>query len=264
MSIAWDELKFKYLCKFEFMFQRITNYESGHQLMFFWWEKKREVKISCICTFNITVICLNITQLCRQSLYQRFTIQDPIYSVNKDKSNKMLKIRQRPFLFYLKTVQHTAPKIKMPDPPPPPIERKPLRINIWQNPRRHVVLTKSRPNGRHGSPPGEGAPVSQKKFASKRNEAKQDPFARSREKKIFFSFLFASFPSNFSLPIKAKLIERIFWLCFASENFWFRFFFVLFSLHFISVSLQMRKQAIKHFFRIEAKKFRFRFASKRK
>ncbi len=114
-------------------------------------------------------------------------------------------------------------------------------------------------------------------------------FARSREK-IFFSLHFAS---NFSLPTKAKSIHRFFALfrfeakrtkhffdLFTSLGidlknwktglniflrfftdchrislypFWFwsiRFFFV-FSLHFI----------FKHFFRIEAKKFRFRFAS---
>jgi hypothetical protein len=71
-------------------------------------------------------------------------------------------------------------------------------------------------------------------FASKRNEAKRDPFrmrfARSREIYFFFSLLFAS---NFSLPIKAKLIERIFAL------FRFQKFFV--SLRFASdlfVSLQ--------------------------
>jgi hypothetical protein len=38
----------------------------------------------------------------------------------------------------------------------------------------------------------------------------------------------------------------------------------LFSLHFIFVSLQMREQAKKHFVCIEANKFCFRFASKRK
>ncbi len=46
-------------------------------------------------------------------------------------------------------------------------------------------------------------------FASKRNEAKRDPFrmrfARSREKKLlFFRFISLLFASNFSLPTKAK------------------------------------------------------------
>ncbi len=90
----------------------------------------------------------------------------------------------------------------------------------------------------------------------KRNEIR---FARSRENNFFFFILFAS---NISLPIKAKLIERIFSLCFASKNFSFRFFFVLFSLHFIFVSLQMRKQAEKHFFHIEAISLLFRFEAK--
>jgi hypothetical protein len=91
-------------------------------------------------------------------------------------------------------------------------------------------------------------------------------FARSREKKNFrfFSLLFAS---NFSLPTKAKLIEHIFAL-FRFQIFLFRYrsfrfaskrneinIFLLFSLNFIFVSLQMRKQAKKHFFRIEAKNF---------
>ncbi len=66
------------------------------------------------------------------------------------------------------------------------------------------------------------------------------------------------FASNFSLPIKAKLKERIFAL-FRFQKFSFRFFFVLFSLHFIFVSLQMRKQAKKHFFCIEAKKISLPF-----
>ncbi len=83
-------------------------------------------------------------------------------------------------------------------------------------------------------------------------------FARSREKKHYFSSFFAS---NFLLLIDAKLIEHIFSL-FRFQNCSFRFFFVLFSLHFIFISLQMRKQAKKHIFRNnEAKKFRFRFAS---
>ncbi len=46
-------------------------------------------------------------------------------------------------------------------------------------------------------------------FASKRNEAKRDPFrmrfARSRGKKLFFfRFISLLFASNFSLPTKAK------------------------------------------------------------
>jgi hypothetical protein len=132
-------------------------------------------------------------------------------------------------------------------------------------------------------------------FASKRNEAKRDPFrmrfARSREKKTFFRFFSLHFASNFSFPTKAKLIERIFAM-FCLNNFFvslpifsFRFnakrnkrFFALFSLNFIFVSLQMRKQAKKTLFshrsenillpfRFEAKMmtfFRFCFASKRK
>ncbi len=60
-------------------------------------------------------------------------------------------------------------------------------------------------------------------FASKRNEAKRNPFrmhfARSREKNFFSSLLFAS---NFSLPTKAKLIV-LFPLCFAYKNISFRF-----------------------------------------
>jgi hypothetical protein len=47
----------------------------------------------------------------------------------------------------------------------------------------------------------------------------------------------------------------------------FCFFLILFSLNFIFVSLQMRKQAKKYFFRIKAKNFisiSLHFASKRK
>ncbi len=87
-------------------------------------------------------------------------------------------------------------------------------------------------------------------FASKWNEEKWDPFRMLTQ--FFFPLLFAS---NFSLPIKAKLIERIFLLCFASKDFSFRFFFVLFSLHFIFVSLQMREQAKNILFASKRKNF---------
>ncbi len=70
---------------------------------------------------------------------------------------------------------------------------------------------------------------------TKRNEIRLACVSHAHAKtKILFSLLFAS---NFSLPIKAKLIKRIFSLCFASKNFTFRFFFVLFSLNFNLVSL---------------------------
>ncbi len=105
-------------------------------------------------------------------------------------------------------------------------------------------------------------------FASKRNEAKRDPFRTLTWKKFIFLLLFAS---NFSLPTKAKLIERIFAL-FRFQNlfvslpiFSFLFkvkrnkcFFALFSLNFIFVSLQMRKRTKKHLLRIEAKQFLLR------
>jgi hypothetical protein len=45
--------------------------------------------------------------------------------------------------------------------------------------------------------------------------------------------------------------------------FTFRFFFVLFSLHFILFSLQMQKKAKKHFFRIKAKKHFFWMKAKK-
>jgi hypothetical protein len=88
-----------------------------------------------------------------------------------------------------------------------------------------------------------------------RNEAKRDPFSMcfAREKNVFM-LLFAS--------DQRKLIERILnYFHFVSlpkvvVSLLFRF--VCASFHF--VWLQMRKQAKKHFFRIEAKKFRFRFA----
>jgi hypothetical protein len=86
-------------------------------------------------------------------------------------------------------------------------------------------------------------------------------FARSREI-IFFSasFRFEFFASDQS-EINRSYFE-LFLLSFASNNFLFRFF--LFCFCFISSSFRFRckKQAKKHFFRIEAKKFCFRFASK--
>jgi hypothetical protein len=55
------------------------------------------------------------------------------------------------------------------------------------------------------------AGFAKKKFSlqseTERNEIR---FARSREKRIFFRFFSLHFASNFSLPTKAKLIERIF------------------------------------------------------
>ncbi len=101
-------------------------------------------------------------------------------------------------------------------------------------------------------------------FASKQNEAKRDPFrmrsARSREKKHFFRFFSLHFASNFSLPTKAKLIERIFALL------RFQKFFVSLCFRLISFSLRFKceNKRKKHFFRIEAKKFCFHFASKQK
>jgi hypothetical protein len=94
---------------------------------------------------------------------------------------------------------------------------------------------------------------------AKRSETRSDSQAFRTLMQNFFSFF-----RFFLLPIKAKLKERIFALfCFIS----FRFFFVLFSLHFIFVSLQMRKQAKNTFFASKPKNFAsisLHFASKRK
>jgi hypothetical protein len=117
-----------------------------------------------------------------------------------------------------------------------------------------------------------------KLFALKRNEAKRDPFrmrfARLREKKNFSLF----FAANFSLPIKAKLIWRIFSLCFTSKHFSFRivslllcFVYASFHFRFASDTKTSKKTFFSHWsekillpFRFKAKVmavFRFRFAS---
>jgi hypothetical protein len=95
-------------------------------------------------------------------------------------------------------------------------------------------------------------------------------------KMFFFSLHFAS---NFSLPTKAKLIERIFAL-FRFQNFFasfrfrsFRFasmrneinvFSLCFRLISYSFPFRCENKRKKTLFRIEAKKFCFHFASKRK
>ncbi len=99
---------------------------------------------------------------------------------------------------------------------------------------------------------------------TKRNEIRFAAF-RTLTRKFFFS---ASFRFKFFASDQSKINRayfELFSLCFASNNFLFRFFFVLFLLHLIFVSLQMQKQAKKHFFAFKQKNFAsvlLHFASK--
>jgi hypothetical protein len=106
-----------------------------------------------------------------------------------------------------------------------------------------------------------GAPVSEKKMFSLQSETKRNEIrfacVSHAHAEFFSSLLFAS---NFSLLIKAKLIERIFAsFCFQKLFVSLLFCFVFASVHFRFAS--DAKTSGKKFFRIEAKKFCFRFAS---
>jgi hypothetical protein len=161
--------------------------------------------------------------------------------------------------------------------------------------------------------------LQKKCFASKRNEAKRDPFRfefftsdQSKIKRAYFRFVslpkifvsllfcfvFASFHFRFASDAKTSektlflhrseknfasvshhfASKRKLWQFFASASLHFAskrklwqfsllFRFVFASFHFVSLQISTfridSKQAKKHFFGIEAKKFRFRFASLR-
>ncbi len=100
-----------------------------------------------------------------------------------------------------------------------------------------------------------------KKFFSlqsetKRNEIRFACVSHTHVKNFFFSLPFASFRFKFFASDQSETNTAYF--CFVSLP---KLSFVLFSLFFCFRFASDAKKAKKHFFRIEAKKFHFRFAS---